>query len=175
MPLPVEDLLCGHSGLRLLDRFIGHSFSIFVVFSSQLHIFCSVWSLNLNCFLCWSLLVFLLGWKPSLFIARARWLDLPLWWLLCSLSSTSSSTVYLALSRNIECRVFPMVVAFGLLEQEMPFASSRSHAYSRCILDEAKFRTPTMMQTCNWIRCDLSTTLFLPRVTCVLRGVVADL
>ena len=85
------------------------------------------------------------------------------------------TTVYLALSKTLECRVFPIVVAFGLLEQEMPFASSRSHANARCILDEAKFRTPTMMQTCNWTRCDLSTTLSLPRVTCVLRSVVADL
>ena len=182
MFLPVEDLLSRHSGSRPLDRIIGHSFSNFVVFRSQLHIFCSVWSLNLNYFLRWSLLVFLLGWNPSLCIARARWLDPSLWWLLCSLSSTSSSclpvrltTVYLAVPETLECRVFPVVVTFGLLEQELPFTSSRSHAHPRCFFEEAKLRTPTMMQTCSWIRCYLSTSLFLPRVTFVFRSVVADL
>ena len=57
--------------------------------------------LELNCFLCWSLLVFVLGWKPSLFIARARWLDLSLWWLLCSLSSTSSSYLRLRIDHGV--------------------------------------------------------------------------
>ena len=42
MSLPVEDLLSGHSRLRRLDRVIGHAFSIFVVFRSQLHTLCSV-------------------------------------------------------------------------------------------------------------------------------------
>ena len=100
-PLPVEDLLSGHSGLRPLGRVIGHSVSIFFVFRSQLNIFCSVWCLNLNYLLRWFLLVFLLGWKPSLCIARARWFDLSLWWLLCSLSSTSSSCLPVRINHGV--------------------------------------------------------------------------
>ena len=116
------------------------------------HIFCSVWSLNLNYFLRWFLLVFLLGWKPSLCNAPARWFDLSLWWLLCSppllphAHQYALTTVYLAVPETLEFRVFPMVVTFGLLEQELPFASSRSHAFPRCFFDDAKLRTSTTMQ-----------------------------
>ena len=80
-------------------------------------------------------------------------------------------TVYLAVPETLECRVLSVVVTFGLFEQELPF----SHAYPRCFFDGAKLRTSTMMQTCSCVRCDLSTSLFLPRVTRVFRGVVADL
>ena len=150
--LPVEDLLSRHSGLRPLDRVIGHAFSIFVVFRSQLHIFCSVWSLNLNYFLRWFLLVFLLGAKPSLCNAPARWFDLSLWWLLCSppllphAHQYALTTVYLAVPETLEFRVFPMVVTLDCSSKNCPLPRPDHMHTHVAFLMTPKLRTSTMMQ-----------------------------